>query len=217
MDMNPTSSRFAGRLLTDASDDEVPSMMPFQSNDTMVKLDRIWKWIEPFVFLGLSMTILLVLTLKWGDLHKFWDFRQSQGSQEVLNFDYTVEGAIGRMVELIFWVTWTVQLRWIGNTISAALKNSFRLRPFVLMWLFDTLNTPFVCWILITFLQSFTISFTENLSFSLAEANVILFGAICALLGMSVGETQELLLRLSRGLFERLTWNQAKFEELDKE
>jgi hypothetical protein len=158
----------------------------------------------PLLFIVGPMTVLVLSTVIWGQPHHLWSRQMWLGQQPFLPLDFIEAQLVGRIFEMAFWVTWAVQLRWLGKAASADRRNGFSVRGFVLPWIVDSLNTPFVCWILITLLQGISLNLTGGLHFSLADANYGLFIAMAALLGMSVRETRALLTRILHGWFSRM-------------
>jgi len=156
-------------------------------------------------FTAIPIVLLVSTTFLWGGPHHLWVRAAWLGAQRFEPFDYIAPGAVGRAFELVYWVNFAVQLRWLSHTIAANRRKGFTFRNFFMMWLFDTLNTPFVSWILLVLLQGLTITFSNGLKFSLADADIVLFSALSALLGMSVRETRALVSRLAHALFKRLS------------
>jgi hypothetical protein len=156
---------------------------------------------EPLVFSILPVLATALAIYVWGTLHQFTSPDVWRGIEPFPDYDYVNHGHTGRAIELLFFVTLAVQIRWLGNAVYARNQSSFHFAQFLGMWLFDMFSTPFIIWILLSLLQSVTISLTGGGQFSLGEADVVLFGAISALLGMFVRNTYELLRRLTNNIF----------------
>lgn len=167
----------------------------------------------PRLFLVIPVATLVVVTAVWGGPHHLWMWSAWSGHELFPPFDYIAAGPIGRAFELVYWVNWAVQLRWIGHSLATYRRKSRIPNQLVMMWLFDTLNTPFISWILLVLLQGLSISVTDAVRLSLADVDVTLFSALSALLGMSVRETRALLTQMAHATFRRFGHDkQSKIE-----
>lgn len=159
---------------------------------------------EPLTFLPFPLTTTFLAIYLWTRFHQLLDPNIWLNGGEFPQYDFLTPGPYGRAFELIIFVLVAVQIRWVGNIVLARKSRIYSFSDVLGLWVFDCISMPLIIWILLSLLQTLTINLAGGFSVSLADADAVLYGVICAILALFTKNTRVLLRRLTDSLFKNL-------------